>query len=274
MVNFIVIPVGGEDGKYVYIDSSLKGTATSESPLGISNAYKTGTYAPVDEILEELPAKPDKGKGYRVITKETFSDYGRLYTFDEVEKIKQDISASGWRVPTKKDWDKMLNSIELADENRTHGEDGPGTKDLGADAGAFLKSVDDNWTFDDEAKGEDNYGFKVLPLGKVSEHGYVKDSYHNRTWFWADSKVDGDVYAKGFDFNKRTVSQELVSSNQCKCSLRLVRDYANDADCEFEEIINGVTMPCVLMPKSRQVWTSANFGLVSTGRYEGEVLSV
>ena len=130
-------------GKAIITDSTLSGNGTIDNPLGIKGVERTGFLAPVKGILDltkggRLPhhAKP----GTRYITSEYVNDYGYLYNGQGLKKIMQSLSKShrGWRVPTKADWDKLLNSLEPCehqnhDSARCHAE-------LGFLAGKFLKS--------------------------------------------------------------------------------------------------------------------------------------
>ena len=140
----------------VISDNSLKGLGTMSSPLGIAGIEKTGMLAPAIKVLDltdgsKLPKYAKKGTRY--VTKENVSDYGYLYngagvnkiqemldgiyTSDEIYKEVEDRKYF-WRVPSKEDWDKMLNSIEPC-EYRNH-TSSQCHVELGKLAGKFLKS--------------------------------------------------------------------------------------------------------------------------------------
>lgn len=82
-----------------------------------------------------------------------------------------------------------------------------------------------------------------------------------------------EVYAKAFRSDSSKVSQKLIEKT-CSCSLRLVRDYNNKSVGEIEDIM-GISVPCVLMPKSHQVWTKVNVSFkVADGQEIGSILKI
>lgn len=106
----------------VVSDETLTGNGTMSSPLGIS---KTELDRPVINEIdmtvgETLPENPKRGDRY--VTKEYVSDYGYLYNYERgVASIKEMLERDGrgWRIPTKEDWDCLLNSLEPC-EYRNH----------------------------------------------------------------------------------------------------------------------------------------------------------
>lgn len=124
-------------------DDTLSGFGNSDSPLGIKRTEKTGMFSPAIGIIDitrggKLPKEPKVGT--RFLTKEYLDDFGYLYNGKAVDKINKELEEDGrgWRVPTKEDWDKLLNSVEPCgydnhDSARCH-------IDLGKFAGKLLKS--------------------------------------------------------------------------------------------------------------------------------------
>lgn len=123
-----VTTYGNKDN--VATDSTLTGSGVPSNPVGISPVYKTGTYVPVKKIIDtcdcdgcpKLPCGKDVLPGDRYLVHTTNSEYGMLYTFEGVRKIACDLEAShsGWRIPTKEDWDDMLNAVEPCPTDRDH----------------------------------------------------------------------------------------------------------------------------------------------------------
>ena len=109
--------LGGGLLSRVISDGSLTGEGTLDSPLGISPTEKNRpAVALIDKTIgEELPETFTRGTRY--ITKEYTSEFGYLYNYYAVEQIQEKLDAEGkgWRVPTKADWDCLLNSIEPCD---------------------------------------------------------------------------------------------------------------------------------------------------------------
>lgn len=286
----------------VITDGTLKGDGTVTSPLGLNGAEKTGVLAPVKEVIDltngrKLPTAAKKGTRY--LTIEYINDYGYLYNVAALSKISNAAKADGkgWRVPSKADWDALLDSIEPC--SYANHETASCHAELGRYAGKYLKSEcgwvgqedcacastkpmngcelpsTDNSYVDasdstvpsqtiDTPKGIDKYGFGIFPSGYAMLDGYNRPSfrdYKNTAIFWTTSHVYGDenqdIYVKKFDWNKSGVMQEA----QCPTpylSVRLVKDY--DGSNYFDtEYIDGVAYKTVLMPKSKQVWLASNY---------------
>ena len=286
----------------VITDGTLKGDGTVTAPLGLNGTEKTGVLAPVKEVIDltngrKLPTAAKKGTRY--LTIEYINDYGYLYNVAALSKISNAAKADGkgWRVPSKADWDALLNSIEPC--SYANHETASCHAELGRYAGKYLKSEcgwvgqedcacastkpmngcelpsTDNSYVDadddtvppqtvDTPKGIDKYGFGIFPSGYAMLDGYNRPSfseYKNTAIFWTTSHVYGDenqdIYVKKFDWNKSGVMQEA----QCPTtylSVRLVKDY--DGSNYFDtEYIDGVAYKTVLMPKSKQVWLASNY---------------
>lgn len=129
----------------VYSDGTLDGIGTSTRPLGIANVHRTGFYKPVIKVVDlsldgVLPSK-HLSKGDRFLVIDRGSDYGYLYNYDGVKHINKLLEKTGWRVPSKSDWDNMLNAVEPC-EYRNHNST-LNNRVLGMMAGTLLKSEED-----------------------------------------------------------------------------------------------------------------------------------
>lgn len=254
---------------------------------GIYNiiSTKTGTYAPVREYIDitdtgKLPDSENLPKGYRVVTREREQRFGRLYTYDEVQVIKKALVDTGskWRIPTKEDWDKMLNSIE--DEGfRNHNSIGEGY--YGQSAAYALKGVDNLWV-DGVPDNKDNYDFCVLPLGYADYRAILlngmdgnKDveGFGKCAAFWTDTKVSPDmegspIFAKYFWHGSGKVMQQALAP-QSRLSLRLVRDFEVGFD-EYEPVLGdyyhcGPVYAGEYDNHNASVWTLSNINTVVGG---------
>lgn len=252
-------------------NGTVKGDGGINNPLRISEVETTGTYSPAKELLEiprdeTMPDGTTLGKGYRIVTKEFVTKFGRLYTYDEVEAISEQLkeTSSPWRVPTKEDWDEMLNAIEPCNEGRNHDSKGAGY--FGKDAGALLKqskSTENNeglWNKspNEEDLGEDRYNFEAIPVGFAGPRGdFLKpdedndiEGFHLSTAFWTSSPAglvasgygDDAVYAKALYYKSRKVNQQVLSK-ESKLSLRLVKDFTKNNMSTFDNIL-GYWYPC------------------------------
>ena len=140
----------------IYSDETMEGKGTISCPLSISPLQRTGQYSPAIKVIdttknEKLPNPKTLAVGDRYVTVESISDFGYLYDFNSVSKISADLrdSASPWRVPTKEDWDNMLNAIEPRLEDRNH-DKLTSNKQLGRFAGKFLKSYN-HWKLENNS---------------------------------------------------------------------------------------------------------------------------
>ena len=134
-----------KDCEPVYSDGTLLGNGFPMLPLGLSPMVKTGQYRPVKKILnvlegEKLPSRCEALPGDRYITIEKVSDFGYLYNYEGLKRVacKLRETNSQWRIPTKDDWDDMLDAIEI-EKFRNH-RDARSNKYLGKVAGKLLKS--------------------------------------------------------------------------------------------------------------------------------------
>lgn len=246
---------------------------------------KTGTYAPVKEYIDitstgKLPDSSTLPKGYRIVTKEREQRFGRLYTYDEVQAIKKALVDTGskWRIPTKEDWDTMLNSIE--DEGfRNHSSVGGGY--YGNRAAYALKGVDNLWV-DGVSDNKDDYDFCVLPLGYADYRAILlngmdgnKDveGFGKCAAFWTDTKVSPDmegspIYAKCFWYGSGKVMQQALAP-QSRLSLRLVCDFEVGFD-EYEPILGdyyhcGPVYAGDYDNHNATIWTLSNINTVVGG---------
>ena len=279
----------------VITDGSLNGLGSKKIPLGIASVEKTGVYRPaiklIDRTIGEFLPKPcNLRKGDRYVTYENVSDYGYLYNYNAVTKINEDLK-HGWRVPTKEDWDNMLNAIEPCDDFRNHNS-ALANNMLGKIAGKLLKAkhfwknsedciviscecnVDEEiFDVDDftpktkpnekkiSPKGSDSFGMRIMPSG-FHDGCEITDYFEKRGIYWTNSVInETDVYVKRFDYNKSGVIQN-VESPRNYFSLRLVKDYEgwNHQQVEF---INGMDYNTILLPSLNTkngftIWTLEN----------------
>ena len=179
--------------------------------------------------------------------------------------------SSEWRVPSKADWNKLLDHVEAEawakncepGEPPTH-ESNESSIDLGKYAGKMLKErkMWNNATPD--AIGVDKYEFSVLPVGYIlktnqagtSGDGDVIDYLYKSAGFWCDAPISNDSFAKFFDDDKATVSQS-VEGPDTKLSIRLVKDYdgTNKLECEY---IPTIGMTVFTRQIGDQIWTDMN----------------
>lgn len=270
-------------------DNTLVGVGVGKNPLGINPLEIPGTYKAVERVInkidgEKLPDEDDLKKGDRFLSHEKINIYGNLYDYNSVKKINEDLK-NGWRVPTKEDWDNMLNAIELCNCYKTH-SDVICNVNVGKFAGKLLKYneywrlnengevpltiCEDDCIIDDgneplfnpeTTKGVDAYGFSILPSGYGDGYGTFK-YMGEQSEFWTLTETEKtDVYTKRFYYDKSCLVQ-IAESPNALCSLRLVKDYDGN-NFKGIETINGINYETVLMPSENAkdgycIWLSSN----------------
>lgn len=265
-------------------DYTIDGDGTMTDPLRVSALGRTGTYAPATTLFdcvsgENLPKGETVGKGYRAVTREKIDKMGKLYNLDGLKKIMEDLKNTEWRVPSKDDWDAMLNSIELCDDDKNHTAKTSNSY-LGENAGSFLKSLNiwDSYPVKEDEyslSGEDKFKFNILPLGygtnrptMVEGEDVDAEGLRKITAFWTSTQASDidDMFVKEFSYRSRKVRQ-YSKEPDAYLSVRLVKDYVGNNYNEIENI-NGQTIPCVMMMDSATIWTQVNIGF-SHEQYNG-----
>ena len=273
-------------------DGTLVGKGTKSSPLGILPLEKTGQFRPAFEFVDltsggTIPKYENVAIGDRIVTREYISDYGYLYNFNSMRLINSQLSG-GWRIPTKEDWDNMLNAIEPCDKYRNH-DLTVANRTLGKYAGKLLKSTVswDNPIYDEmddyasmsgkccndvehpqekivDPSGSDKYGMGMMPSGYY-DGADVMEYFSKRGYYWTNSQIsETDVYVKRFDYDRSGVVQ-TVESPRSYFSIRLVKDYDGN-NYHSSEVINAETYETILMPSLNteygfSIWTSTNLAL-------------
>lgn len=269
-------------------NETLTGNGTHEKPLKLAEAYKTGQFKPVDKIVtDKKTEKPFVGE--RVLVSEERSAYGLLYNYSEVIQIacELDNMHSKWRIPSKADWDDMLNAVEPCKDNKNHDKSTP-DRYFGKWAGKLLKSkyywkdyegceCDCKDDEDEEINGchcgkhrickpsycgeFDTCHFKAGKFNTqgidkygftVLPSGYTDDGgimnyFGERACFWTSTNMEHTNI-----FTKRfeynsNKVYQGIVPAKCRMSLRLVKDYTGDNYTENENIL-GQNYPTVLMP--------------------------
>ena len=268
--------VAGKDIRMA-TDSTIDGDGTLFNPLRISSVDVTGTYGPADEYFDITESKkmPDgKGKGYRIVTKELIDKFGCLYSLEEMKSIQKDLEEdfSQWRVPTKQDWDELLNAMETDPEYKNH--DSKSNKWLGQVAGSALKSYNLWKEYEpikqDEipVKGRDIAAMSILPLGIgpdrneiLNDDDFDLEGFEKLSGFWTSTEDgSGNNYVKIFGYSTAKVDQDTYGEG-ARLSLRLVKEYNYDNYNAVEEIlglpyttriINGICNDY------QKIWTDIN----------------
>ena len=272
-------------------DGTIIGNGRDGNPLSLNPVEQTGHYKPVIDLKdmtngESLPTNNELGDRY--LTLEKIDDYGHLYNIEGVEELEAKLS-NGWRIPTKTDWDNMLNAIEpCAYSGKTH--DSPDCHvELGKIAGKELKTAND-WPFvpatsavtDDtknlfeevvpsekpiNTKGINKYGFSALPGGFAYEKGGEIQKFGEYASFWTKTQTadaSSDYYVKTLLYNKNGVWQSAECPYDYR-SVRLVKDY-DGSNARESAYIGGKYYEELLLPSMNSehgfaIWTKTNVDL-------------
>lgn len=221
------------EGNAGYHDETLSGNGDKTSPLKLSATETTGYYKSVISYTETLPENP--GEGDRYVTKDTVSSFGRLYTKEGVDTIKELLGSTNsvWRVATEEDWTKLIEYADVFCDDEATGI-----------AGKVLKSRL-YWESDDNL---DEYGFSVVPSGYVSE-GMIKD-VGTQAKIWSD----GD---KVYVFSAGDDNVDVTEPTEGEWySVRLVTDY--NSDLQDTVTILGTEYEVVKLPETGLAWIRTN----------------
>ena len=274
----------------IYTDSTLKGNGTVGNPVMLSESEKTGTFKPAIKVINKINGETlptDAAKGDRYVTVESYSDYGYLYNFEGVQKINEDLKETGWRIPSKEDWDNMLNAVELC-EYRNH-DSKINNNILGKVAGKLLKSKD-KWLAEGAVEekrhikplpkpidptGTDAYGLSITPAGVgFGLHPVHFNDFGSKGAYWSSTIMyETDVYIKVFDDRVSGVIQ-MGETPKSHLSIRLVKDYDGKNHNGMENI-QGINYKTVLIPSlnvesQHTIWTAANFASDNYKRFAVE----
>lgn len=289
---------------HVIHDGTLRGDGTITNPLGLNGTEKTGVLAPVQALYDLTRGEklPDTIKlGTRYLTVEYVNDYGYLYNYDGIRKIAAQLQAEGsaWRIPSKADWDALLDSIEECEyRNHTSAQCHVG---LGNLAGKYLKTecgwvgepdcecsataplacisdpIDDGDVYSDSSSssyipsskvdcttGVDKYGMGVLPCGYASINTYNQPQargYKEEAFFWTSTNVYNDTAQDYYVKNFKWNSSQVWQEAPCPDMYYSVRLVKDyNGDNDFtSEYIDGVTYTTRAFPDSKQVWTTLNY---------------
>ena len=296
--------IGSDILTKVITDYTLKGNGTMDSPLGLASVEKTGSYAPVIGVIDTTKGGelPDVAKlGTRYITKEWVNDYGFLYNGAGIGQIseKLDIDGRGWRVPSKADWDVLLNSMEGCKyQNHTSSKC---HVELGKEAGYFLKSecgwlgqpdcectrtkpftgcvVDEDADYADDSEmaaptenpdekpcqpGVDKYGMTILPAGAATINTFGQPqttAFKESAFFWTTTHVYGEVDQDVYvkEFDWNRCGVYQVA--ECPSPYYSVRLVKDFDGSNYQGTVefDGITYDTLLFPESGQIWLASNY---------------
>lgn len=176
-------------------DSVPPGPVVEEVTIG-TQTWKTANLA-VD----------DGGTGITIVDNVTANgvNFGTqyYYTWEAAKRVANSIE--GWHLPTQAEWDTLATAVGGASV-----------------AGIKLKSTS-GWN--DNTNGTDDFGFTVLPVGKVNAGAL--ESNGNLDIFWFPTQYDSNLGNYCYFSYYRTAKDKINYSCGYKtdgCSVRLIKD--------------------------------------------------
>ncbi len=265
----VIAPEDANEKNTLYVDSIPSIKNEEYKYLFCDKLYYVWVKENESGIVINFLPEENNTKHDRYVTKEKISRFGRLYPLSGVKEISERLEkiSSEWHIPSKDEWDEILNEIDCAKPNHTDVES---NAELGEFAGSTLKSTK-FWEKinNDKVLSEDAYGFTIYPVGYCGNRG--KDYYGSfglSSAFWTSTVEDNfkDMYVKKFEYNKETVGQHTWGENYY-LSLRLVKKFTGNNFNE-SEFIDGMTVNCVHIPGTSTIWTKENIAFSNT-QYDG-----
>lgn len=242
---------------FVTTDGTLTGNGTMFSPLSIARAHRTGAIKPIDDVVDELPDPEEETipVGARYITREENNIDGKFYNFKGLTEVIAALEEedNGWHVPTKPEWDALLNAMEPDPVDRTHGKLNDSTA-LGRMANTLL--------------ADENSGFELKYCGYANKEQEMHLSYvGQQVYFWTGSSImnkpicenSRNAYIKRFTVGEEGVYQNITDNTKF-CSIRLVKKCSNSETVTAAEIL-GATYPVNVMRSATgdtRMWTTVN----------------
>jgi uncharacterized protein (TIGR02145 family) len=118
--------------------------------------------------------------------------YGRLYDW----VTAMNVCPSGWRLPSKEDWDIFMNFVQT--DNGSTYTSGSSSLASASIAGKYLKATS-GWENNEgqSGSGEDKYGFAVLPGGGGHFDGDFFEVGYIGLW-WSSSESGSNYAYRGY----------------------------------------------------------------------------
>ncbi len=167
--------------------------------------YKTVQIGNKEWMAENLRyAKGERGTDYFSAdgNSENDAQYGYYYTWDAAT----DACPSGWRLPSKDDFEELLKTVEFTKNSDS----------------AFLALIANSPAWINYSnEGGDDFGFNVLPAGAYLSGTYTKLGIYAS--FWASTDGGSSLRAYHANFNNEEISVKLYSKVS-GFSVRCLRD--------------------------------------------------
>jgi uncharacterized protein (TIGR02145 family) len=133
--------------------------------------------------------------------------YGRLYNWETAMKV----CPEGWHLPSNEEWKKLFSFVEIDTDSYN--------PDKISIAGEYLKAKN-NWKFEEDGPGTDDYGFSALPGGYGDPDGsFVGVGYYGHWWTSTDGESSRAYYKSIYyglgDARWHSGDKSYLSSARC-----------------------------------------------------------
>jgi uncharacterized protein (TIGR02145 family) len=229
------------NGSSSSIASSSSGTASPYTDKGNSiSSYGTIEIGGKTWMTENLNYKVAGSKCYgegnplynASEVQSNCDKYGRLYGWatvmgfdascntstceEQVSEGHRGICPSGWHIPSKEDWDKLMRYVD--------GDEGTISPYNSSTAGKHLKATS-GWNDynGNSGNGEDTHDFSALPGGYGNSSGTFSNVGNNGYW-WSSSEYDKyRAYSRSMIYNGENATS-YTSDKSLLLSVRCVKD--------------------------------------------------
>jgi uncharacterized protein (TIGR02145 family)/uncharacterized repeat protein (TIGR02543 family) len=252
--NFTQNPVVPPDGNVEYVELGSKKWMSKNLNIHTEDSWCYGEGGQVHDYSNDT---------WKTLTSSEIqtncNKYGRLYTW-EVAKSACPLAGSGWRLPTREDWDDLAEFVG----GRRY--DSWGTLHKWYDAGKYLKSQT-GWNSYNEVENLDTYGFSALPGGIRDTDGSFSGVGSDGRWWTATEYGSGGAYLRDLWFTNDDMDEERPDVGY-GCSVRCVGDRTLDTyTVTFNA--NGGTV----FPTSGMTGTNGKLASLPTPQWSGYTFS-
>jgi uncharacterized protein (TIGR02145 family) len=157
--------------------------------------------------------------------------YGRLYNWNAAKSA----CPSGWHLPSRKEWNKMVAAAGGKKQLRPTSNDKSDGIFYWYGAGEKLKYTS-GWN--SNGNGTDDLGFSALPGGSRGKfYGQFQSTGKYGAWWTATRSKEGDAYSRNITFNSNYVSEDEYADTVEGLSARCVRNGGDGGDSDLSEWI-------------------------------------
>jgi uncharacterized protein (TIGR02145 family) len=155
--------------------------------------------------------------------------YGRLYNWNAAKSV----CPSGWHLPSRKEWNKMVAAAGGKKQQRPTSNDKADGIFYWYGAGERLKSASD---WNSNGNGTDDLGFSALPGGSRGRfYGQFHSPGKHGAWWTATLGKEGNAYSRNMGFCYNYVIEDEYADTVEGLSIRCVQNGDDGGDSDLSE---------------------------------------